>query len=136
MIRILISLICMFCLISGGCTDDNMMSSSPTLLPGKTVPVKLSLSTEAYSTPFMGETRAGGGNSVLSVSTPGMDIELVETPVTRAGTADEENAIYNYTLLQFAGTTATSTLYGKKTYPCPDGVIYFEDEIFAYSTIN
>lgn len=128
MIRILISLICMFCLISGGCTDDNMMSSSPTLLPGKTVPVKLSLSTEAYNTSFTGETRAGGGNSVLSVSTPGMDIELVETPVTRAGTAiDEENAIYNYTLLQFAGTTATSTLYGKKTYPCPDGVIDTKD---------
>lgn len=124
MIRILISLICMLCLIFGGCTDDNMMSSSPTLLPEKTVPVKLSLSTEAYNTPFTGETRAGGGNSVLSVSTPDMNIELVETPVTRAGRAiDEENAIYNYTILQFAGTTATSTLYGKKTYPCPDGVI-------------
>ena len=125
MIRKLIFSICMMCLVLAGCTDDNLMPSPPTPLPAKTVPVRLNLSTEAYNTPPQGETRAERRNTVLSVSNKDMDIELVETPVTRgaAATVDKENAIYNYAVLQFKGTTENAALYGKATYPCPDGVI-------------
>lgn len=124
MIRVLIFSICIICLPLGGCTDDNLMSSPSTPFPSKTVPVELTLNTMAYNTSLSGETRAGGGSFVLSVSNPDMDIELVGTPVTRAATAiDKENAIYNYTLLQFAGTTADATLYDIQTYSCPTGVI-------------
>ena len=51
----------------------------------------------------------GREDFVLSVSNSDMDIEIVGTPITRATPAtviNEENAIYNFTVLQFAGTTA------------------------------
>ena len=42
----------------------------------------------------------------------------METPVTRDAVAaiDKRNAVYNYTVLQFAGITETATLLGKATY--------------------
>lgn len=126
MIRILIFSICILCLVPVGCTDDNLISSSSTPIPTKTVPVQLTLSTEAYNTPLAEETRTGGGKFIMSVSNPEMDIELVGTPVTRTtevASINEENAIYNYTLLQFAGTTPDAVLYGKTPYTCPGGVI-------------
>lgn len=66
-----------------------------------------------------------------------MNIELVKTPVTRDAVAaiDKENAVYNYTVLQFAGITETATLLGKATYPCKDGVITTADvELQATTT--
>ncbi|EXY16976.1 DUF4906 domain-containing protein [Bacteroides fragilis] len=129
MIRKLIFSICMMCLVLVGCTDDNLMPSPQTPLPAKTVPVRLNLSTETYNTPPQGETRAGRRNTVWSVSNKDMDIELLETPVTRGAAAavDKENAIYNYAVLQFKGTTENALLYGKAIYPCPDGVIKTAD---------
>lgn len=129
MIRKLIFSICMMCLVLAGCTDDNLMPSAQTPLPAKTVPVRLNLSTEAYNTPPQGETRAERRNTVWSVSNKDMDIELVETPVTRgaAATVDKENAIYNYAVLQFKGTTENAVLHGKRIYTCPDGVIKTAD---------
>lgn len=129
MIRKLIFSICMMCLVLAGCTDDNLMPSPQTPSPAKTVPVRLNLSTEAYNTPPQGETRAERGNTVWAVSNKDMDIELVETPVTRgvAATIDKENAIYNYAVLQFKGTTENSVLHGKRIYTCPDGVIKTAD---------
>lgn len=124
MIRKLIFSICMICPLLAGCTDgDDMMPSSQMPLSSETVPVRLNFSTEAFNTPFQGDTRSGGESTVWSVSNQDMDIELVKTPVTRDAVAaiDKENAVYNYTVLQFAGITETATLLGKATYPCKDG---------------
>lgn len=129
MIRKLIFSICMICAVLSGCTDDDMMPSSQTPLSSETVPVRLNFSTETFNTPLQGDTRAGSETTFLSVSNQDMDIELVKTPVTRGAVAaiDKETAVYNYTVLQFKGTTETSTLYGKTTYPCPDGIIKTAD---------
>ena len=59
MIRILTFSICVLCLVSGGCTDDDMISSTSTFSPTETAPVKLTLSMEAYNVSLAGETRAG-----------------------------------------------------------------------------
>lgn len=137
MIRKLIFSICMICPLLAGCTDDDMMPSSQMPLSSETVPVRLNFSTEAFNTPFQGDTRSGGESTVLSVSNQDMDIELVKTPVTRDAVAaiDKENAVYNYTVLQFAGITETATLLGKATYPCKDGVITTADvELQATTT--
>lgn len=137
MIRKIIFSICMICLLLAGCTDDDMMPSSQTSLSSETVPVRLNFSTEAFNTPLQGDTRAGGESSVLSVSNQDMDIELVKTPVTRGAAVaiDKETAVYNYTVLQFAGTTETSLLFGKTTYPCPEGIIKTADvELLATTT--
>lgn len=82
MIRKLIFSICMICPLLAGCTDDDMMPSSQMPLSSETVPVRLNFSTEAFNTPFQGDTRSGGESTVLSVSNQDMDIELVKTPVT------------------------------------------------------
>lgn len=137
MIRILTFSICVLCLVSGGCTDDDMISSTSTFSPTETVPVKLTLSMEAYNVSLAGETRAGREDFVLSVSNPDMDIEIVGTPVTRATSAaaiNEENAIYNFTVLQFAGTTVDAKLIGKTTYPCPSGIIDTKSVNIALTT--
>ena len=137
MIRKLIFSICMICPLLAGCTDDDMIPSSQMPLSSETVPVRLNFSTEAFNTPFQGDTRSGGESTVLSVSNQDMDIELVKTPVTRDAVAaiDKENAVYNYTVLQFAGITETATLLGKATYPCKDGVITTADvELQATTT--
>lgn len=114
---------CMVCLALGGCTDDNMIPASQTEPSGQVVPVKLLLTTEVYNTPLSGKTRNEETNHVFSASYPEMDIELVETPATRAVAPGVEDAIYTYTILQFKGVTDAATLYYKKTYDCPDGVI-------------
>lgn len=136
MIRKLAFSICIIGLALIGCTDDSLLPSSSMPASSETVPVKLSLSMEAYNTPLSGTTRTGGGNPVLSVSNQDMDIELVETPVTRGDLAaiNEETAIYSYTILQFNGITATSTLYGKTTYPCPSGIIETKDVVLKLTT--
>lgn len=114
---------CMVCLALGGCTDDNMIPASQTEPSGQVVPVKLLLTTEVYNTPLSGKTRNGETNHVFSASYPEMDIELVETPATRAVAPGVEDAIYTYTILQFKGVTDAAALYYKKTYDCSDGVI-------------
>lgn len=124
MIRILLISTSILCLALGGCTDDNVLPASSTPFPTETVPVELTLTTDAYNPLPLGETRAGEGNLAMSASYPDMDIELVGTPVTRAaGNIDKENAIYNFTILQFAGTTEGAKLFYKQTFPCPSGVI-------------
>ena len=87
MIRKLIFSICMICPLLAGCTDDDMMPSSQMPLSSETVPVRLNFSTEAFNTPFQGDTRSGGESTVWSVSNQDMDIELVKTPVTRDAVA-------------------------------------------------
>ena len=136
MIRKLIFSICMICPLLAGCMDDDMMPSSQTSLSSESVPVRLNFSTEAFNTPFQGDTRSGGESTVWSVSNQDMDIELVKTPVTRDAFAaiDKENAVYNYTILQFAGITETATLFGKNTYPCKDGVITTADVTLKATT--
>jgi len=57
MIRKLIFSICMICPLLAGCTDDDMMPSSQTPVSSETVPVRLNFSTEAFNTPFQGDTR-------------------------------------------------------------------------------
>ena len=65
----------MICPLLAGCTDDDMMPSSQMPLSSETVPVRLNFSTEAFNTPFQGDTRSGGESTVLSVSNQDMDIE-------------------------------------------------------------
>ena len=81
MIRKLIFSICMICPLLAGCTDDDMMPSSQTPVSSETVPVRLNFSTEAFNTPFQGDTRSGEESTVLSVSNQDMNIELVKTPL-------------------------------------------------------
>ena len=85
----------MICPLLAGCTDDDMMPSSQMPLSSETVPVRLNFSTEAFNTPFQGDTRSGGESTVLSVSNQDMNIELVKTPVTRDAVAaiDKESAV-------------------------------------------
>ena len=128
--------ICIICLVSGGCTDDNVLPISQTPLAGKIVPVKLSLGIDDYNTLPVGETRSGGDSPVLSSSYPGMDIELVKMPVTRATPVtdiNKENAIYKYIILQFNGTGENAVLIHKTQYDCPEGIIK-TDEVQLEST--
>lgn len=125
-IKKLIYLICITCLVSWGCTDDNVLPASQTTLSTKTVPVKLNLGIENYNTSPTAETRSGESTPVLSTSYPDMDVELVKTPVTRATPAaviNEENAVYSYIILQFNGTGKNATLKDKNRYECPNGII-------------
>lgn len=135
-IRKLVFSICIICLLSGGCTDDSLLPVSQTPLSGETVSVKLSIGIDDYNAPVAGETRSGGDNPALSASYPGMDIELVKTPVTRATPVTaitEENAIYKYIILQFNGTKEDATLIKKSAYNCPDGIIK-TDEVAEFQT--
>ena len=112
MIRKLIFSICMICPLLAGCTDDDMMPSSQTPVSSETVPVRLNFSTEAFNTPFQGDTRSGEESTVLSVSNQDMNIELVKTPVTRDAVAaiDKENAVFSTTLINTAETSARLTV--------------------------
>lgn len=89
-----------------GCTDEqytNTLSSGG----GDPVPVKLTLSIPPMQSPLSLDTK-GSSNGVSSTQVcKGMEISLVETPVTRA-TLEEE--IKNFWVLQFTGTTLESTL--------------------------
>lgn len=126
MLKRLLFSICMIGPLLAGCTDDDRMpSSAATPSPAATVSAKLNLEMEAYGTPFSAGTRAGGDHAALSVSNEYMDIELVETPVTRAAMAavDKETGIYTFTLLQFNGTADNSRLIDICTYDCPGGII-------------
>lgn len=114
---------CMVCLALWGCTDDNMIPVSQTEPSGQAVPVKLLLSMEVYNTPLSGKTRTGETNHVFSASYPEMDVELVETPATRAAEPGVEDAIYSYTILQFDGVTDAAVLRRKQTVALTDGTI-------------
>lgn len=126
MLKRLLFSICMIGPLLAGCTDDDRIPSlAVTPSSVGTVSAKLNLDMEAYGTTFSAGTRAGGDHAALSVSNKDMDIELVETPDTRAAVAavDKETGIYTFTLLQFNGITDDSRLIGINTYNCPGGII-------------
>lgn len=126
MIKKIIYPICIVCLVSGGCTDENILPASQPSLSTKTVSVELALGIEDYNTSPSGETRAEESSPVFLVSYPDMDIELVKTPVTRVSPAaviNEENAVYNYTIFQFSGTTSDAVLVGISSYFSLNGAI-------------
>lgn len=136
MLKRLLFSICMIGPLLAGCTDDDRIPS-PAVTPSSvgTVSAKLNLNMEAYGTTFSAGTRAGGDLVALSVSNKDMDIELMETPDTRAAIAavDKETGIYTFTLLQFNGITDDSRLIGIKTYNCPGGIIK-TDEVMVQLT--
>lgn len=92
------------------CTDEqytNTLSSGG----GDPVLVKLTLNTQPMQSPLSLNTK-GSSNVVSSTQVcKGMEISLVETPVTRATFEDE---IKNFWVLQFTGTTPESTLCRKQ----------------------
>nr|WP_129732539.1 lipoprotein [Parabacteroides goldsteinii] len=93
-----------------GCTDEqytDTLSSGG----GEAVPVKLTLNTQPMQSPLSLDTK--GSSDVVSSTQvcKGMEISLVETPVTRATL---ENEIKNFWVLQFRGTTPESTLCRKQ----------------------
>lgn len=94
------------------CTDETYtgpLSSGR----GEPVPVKLTLNTQPMQSPLSPDTK--GGSRVVSSTQvcKGMEISLVETPVTRAVFEDE---IKNFWVLQFSGTTPESPLSRKSFY--------------------
>lgn len=88
------------------CTDETYTG---TLSSGRGEPVsvKLTLNTQPMQSPLSPDTK--GGSRVVSSTQvcKGMEISLVETPVTRAVFEDE---IKNFWVLQFSGTTPDSPL--------------------------
>ena len=99
-------------IILSACTDESFTGtrSSEGGKPGELVPVELTLHTQPVQSPLSLNTK--GGNQVASSTQVynGMEISLVETPVTRATPEDE---IKNFWVLQFSGTEPESTLLHK-----------------------
>lgn len=126
MTRKLIYLLYLLCPVLSGCIDESVFPGTVAALPGEEVSVNLVVSTDPYNAPSLGETRVPEETILSTVSTPDMDIELVKTPVTRAGGTggpDVEYDVHTFTLLQFDGTTKNAVLRHKVTYSCPNGVI-------------
>lgn len=94
------------------CTDETYTG---TLSSGRGEPVsvKLTLNTQPMQSPLSPDTK--GGSRVVSSTQvcKGMEISLLETPVTRAVFEDE---IKNFWVLQFSGTTPESLLSRKNFY--------------------
>lgn len=108
----LISLI----IILGACTDEKYGDtlSSGAGAPGKLVPVELVLHTQPMQSPLPTGTKAGSNIVSSTQVCKGMEISLVETPVTRAALEDE---IVNFIVLQFNGTDSESRLALKQFVP-------------------
>lgn len=127
------------CLALGGCTEDNLLSDSRTLLSTEPVTVRLTLGIDDYNTSSDGKTRTEEMPPVLSMSSPDMDVELVATPAaTRAASSPaaaitEDNAVYSYMGFQFDGTKSDGKLVEKKFFTSPDGSIQ-TDEVEIAST--
>lgn len=131
--------ICIACLTLEGCTEDNLLSDSRTPLSTESVTVKLTLGIDDYNTLSSGRTRMEEMPSVLTMSSPDMDVELVATPaVTRAASfpaavITEDNAVYSYMGFQFNGTKSDGRLVEKKFFTSLDGSIK-TDEVEISST--
>lgn len=100
-------------LLLGACTDEKY---TDTLLsqggkPGEPVPVELALNIQSVQSPLSSGTKAGSHVVSSTQVCKGLEISLVETPVTRATYEDE---IKNFWVLQFNGTTPGSTLVLKQ----------------------
>lgn len=96
-------------ILLGACTDEKYSDTlSPGAgAPGKPVPVELVLHTQPMQSPLPTGTKAGSNIVSSTQVCKGMEISLVETPITRAAQEDE---IANFSVLQFNGTAPESTL--------------------------
>lgn len=97
-------------LLLGACTDEKY---SDTLLSGagesgEPVPVELRLNIQPTQSPFSFGTKAGGNIVSSTEVCKGMEVSLVETPVTRSTTYEDE--VTNFWVFQFNGTTPESKL--------------------------
>ena len=99
-------------ILLGACTDEKYSDtlSSNAGKPGKPVPVELVLHTQPMQSPLPTGTKAGSNIVGSTQVCKGMEISLVETPVTRVAYEDE---IANFWVFQFNGTTPESTLARK-----------------------
>lgn len=104
------------------CTDEKFTDGplpSGSSEPGEPVSVGLSLKTQPVQSPLSLQSKAG--NPVFSSTEvcKGLEVSLVETPITRATIEDE---IKNFWVLQFNGTTGTSRLV-KKSFHLVSGEV-------------
>lgn len=102
-------------LLLGACTDEKY---SDTLLSGagesgEPVPVELRLNIQPAQSPFSFGTKAGGNIVSSTEVCKGMEVSLVETPVTRATYNDE---VTSFWVFQFNGTTPESKLIRKNFF--------------------
>lgn len=99
-------------ILLGACTDEKYADAplSKRGEPGEPVPVELSLNIQPMQSPLSSGTKAGGNLVSSTQVCKGLEIALVETPVTRA----LEDEITNYMIFQFGGTESTSELIWKK----------------------
>lgn len=103
-------------LLLGACTDEKY---SDTLLSGagesgEPVPVELRLNIQPTQSPFSFGTKAGGNIVSSTEVCKGMEVCLVETPVTRSTTYEDE--VTNFWVFQFNGTTPESKLIRKQFF--------------------
>lgn len=104
--------VCSICLLLGvgGCTEDRFSEIPSTPEPVKPGQGQLVLKVAPVLPPAPKETRGPGmGNSGLSASFPGMDVELVnETGTNTRSSVHEDSHMHNLTIIQFEGTLPTS----------------------------
>lgn len=100
-------------ILLGACTDEKYSDtlSSGAGKSGKPVTVELVLNVQSVQSPLSSETKAGGSIVNSTQVCKGMEINMVETPITRAIYEDE---IANFWVFQFNGTTPESTLARKQ----------------------
>lgn len=98
-------------LLSGACTDEKYTDrlSPEGDNPGELVPVELVLNTQPMQSALSSRTKAGGDILSSTQVCQGMEISLVETPVTRA----LANEVKNFWVFQFDGTESASRLRHK-----------------------
>ena len=102
----------------GACTDETYTDelSANGGKTGKPVPVELSLSIQPQQSPLTAGTKAGSGIISSAEVCKGMEISLVETPVTPETRAADMNEVKNFWVFQFNGTEPNSTLSRKDFY--------------------
>lgn len=115
----------------GACTEEKY-ADTPSPQGGESgepVPVKLVLNTQPVQSPASSRTKAGGDILSSTQVCQGMEISLVETPVTRA-LADE---VKNLWVFQFEGTEPTSVLRHKHFF---DGSSVQDVELLSSTVKN
>ena len=105
--------------LAAACTDEKFTDGplpSGSGETGEPVSIELLLKTQPVQSPLFLQSKVG--NSVFSSTEvcKGLEVSLVETPVTRAIVEDE---IKNFWVLQFNGTTGTSRLVKKSFHSVP-----------------
>lgn len=101
------------------CTDEKFTDGplpSGSGESGEPVSVELSLKTQPMQSPLSLQSKAGNLVFGSTEVCKGLEVSLVETPITRATVEDE---IKNFWVLQFNGTTGTDRLVKKSFHTVP-----------------